>query len=227
MAESLLLGGVRIANGKFVAYMRKRATARTHFWGWSEGKRLNEGTQDNFFSTLLAIKQPLKLEDAFEVLFSADQLHEVFRQRFANSPAKGCDRLNGFQFEARAKGDLEAAARKLISGRFRFSPYLESLKIKGRDRNPRMVSIPTIRDRIVLNQLKTYLALAFPEFVPKNIASGLIREVTAKVRLLDPQISFACGCDVKDFYGSIQRARIEKIVATRVLDPRARTLVHR
>lgn len=163
----------------------------------------------------------------FEELFSPDALFDVFVRRFSSSPAKGCDRINGYQYEPRAKLDLQTASTKCLAGTFRFSPYLETLRTKGRDRLPRLISVPTVRDRVVLHQLKDLLALAFPDSVPKSIASGLVREVAASVAALQPKKHFACGCDVKDFYGSIRRERLNALLSKTINESRLLKLVAR
>jgi RNA-directed DNA polymerase len=168
-----------------------------------------------------------QLVSRFEELFTPDALFEVFVRRFASSPAKGCDRINGYQYEPRAKLDLQVVSTKCLAGTFRFSPYAETLRTRGRDRSPRLISVPTVRDRVVLHQLKELLALTFPNSVPKNIASSLVREVAASVAALQPKEHFACGCDVKDFYGSIRRERLNTQLARTIKEPRLLNLIAR
>jgi RNA-directed DNA polymerase len=123
--------------------------------------------------------QPSNSEpDLFKSLMSKDSLIETFNFVFSKSQSKGVDRLNGFQFSSRASEQLEIASRKCLDGTYRFSPYLEQLKLKGRGKEPRIVGIPCIRDRVVLNQLNKYLAQFFPKCVPKNIANSYVREIS-------------------------------------------------
>ena len=79
------------------------------------------------------VTSPEQQDQLFEQLFSPAQLTATFTAHFASSPSKGVDRLNGFQFVLQAVGDLTTASAGICAGRFRFSPYLEVLKAKGRD----------------------------------------------------------------------------------------------
>jgi RNA-directed DNA polymerase len=96
---------------------------------------------------------PIDDSTQFDTLFSAAALEAVFEEEFASTTGKGVDRLNGFQFALSAKVLLATASAKCLVGTYRFSPYLEVLKTKGRDKKPRLIGIPTVRDRVVLNQL--------------------------------------------------------------------------
>ncbi len=163
----------------------------------------------------------------FEELMDPTALEAVFYDKFNTSAGKGIDRLNGYQFFASRMVDLVSASQKCLDGTFRFSPYLEVLRPKGRDSKPRVISIPTIRDRVILHQLKTLLAEAFPDCVPRNMAGAIVREIAADLPKLDPQTTFVAGCDIKKFYDTLHHKRLLKHIAERITDPRAKTLVRR
>lgn len=163
----------------------------------------------------------------FKEQFDLDALVSTFRSKFIYSRSKGVDRVNGFQFKPLASDALAAASRKVFSGSYRFSPYLENLFVRGRGKVPRLISIPTVRDRVVLHQLKECLAHAFPECVPRNIASEHVRSLTAELANRQPDTTYICSCDIKDFYGSIDRTRLLKIVQTRVTHPLTISLIRR
>lgn len=148
----------------------------------------------------------------FDSLFSPDALYEAFKRRFSNSGVKGVDRRSGFHFSQIAAQELADASRKCLDGSFRFSPYLESLKSKGRGKAPRVIGIPTIRDRIVLHQLNRFLTFAFPDCVPRNVASSYVREIASDLKTCDRNEVWVCGCDIRTFYDSIRRDRLMKLV---------------
>ena len=72
----------------------------------------------------------------FDLLFSTTSLQTLFNAQFAHSIGKGTDRLNGFQFAIRAPAELAIASAKCKAGSYRFAPYLEVLKTKGRNKAP-------------------------------------------------------------------------------------------
>ena len=118
---------------------------------------------------------------AQEKLFKSSSLQNLYLMyipRDLVSPAaKGLDRINGMQYSNRARKELKKVSEKCLNGSFRFTPYLEKLKSKGRGKTV-VISIPTIRDRVVLKQLNVFLCEVFPNCVPKSIASTYIRSIS-------------------------------------------------
>lgn len=163
----------------------------------------------------------------FAALFSAAALKETFEADFATAEGKGTDRLNGFQFSSRATDELAVASTKCTSGQYRFAPYLENLKTKGRNKAPRLIGIPTVRDRVVLHQLNRFLAAIFPDRVPKNVASTYVRTIAADLKLRSPTDTWVCGTDIRTFYDSVQQERLLKVLGRRIKCKEALRLVER
>lgn len=159
-----------------------------------------------------------KITDAhlFEAMFSEQLLYELFYVSFARTTGKGIDRMNGFQYAMRAADELSTASAKCVAGTYRFAPYLEVLKTKGRNKEPRVIGIPTIRDRVVLSQLNRYLALVFPERVPRNVASTYVRQIAEEFTKLPLDDLSICSTDIKKFYDCIQRPRLHSLLAKRI-----------
>lgn len=178
-----------------------------------------------FRDELLLKDQEIDSTSLFEYMFSAASLQAVFNERFSSNAAKGIDRLNGFQFANRSIAELATASNKCMNGSFRFAPFLEKLKLKGRGKPPRVIGIPIIRDRVILHQLQKYLATIFPERVPKNVASTYVRKISDDMKLLDPSSTWVCSTDIKTFYDSIQPDRLNKEIAKKVKCSRALKLI--
>lgn len=178
-------------------------------------------------SAISEVKVAVAISDTelFRLLFSRESLIETFRASYETSQTKGVDRLNGFQFSGRSVDQLAIASTKCQSGHYRFSPYLETLKIKGRGKEPRIIGIPCVRDRVVLNQLKLFLAQIFPECVPRDIANSYVREISADLGKHPPETTFICGCDIKKFYDSIRREQLISILSKRIKCQEAIALV--
>ncbi len=82
--------------------------------------------------------------------FTIRSLNEIYKDRIRLNTTKGIDRLSGVQFEKQAKSHIKIIHEKCFKGTYKFSPYLELLRPKGRGKYPRVLAIPTVRDRIVL-----------------------------------------------------------------------------
>jgi RNA-directed DNA polymerase len=158
------------------------------------------------------------IDDAalFAALFSPAELHAVFEAKFASSTGKGTDRLNGFQFAARSVHELTIASAKCLSAQYRFAPFMETLKTKGRDKLPRVIGVPTIRDRVVLHQLNKFLSAVYPDRVPKNVASTYVRSIAADLQAKAGDDIWVCGTDIKTFYDSIQQDRLSRVLRKRI-----------
>lgn len=152
----------------------------------------------------------------FQQMFAHDELVRVFKDNFAKSNGKGVDRLNGFQFSLNAIGDLSIASAKCLVGIYRFTSFLEVLKTKGRDKSPRLIGIPTIRDRVLLHQLNKYLATIYPDRVPKNVASTYVRDIANDLKEKSLADTWVCGTDIQTFYDSIGRERLLRVLARRI-----------
>lgn len=161
----------------------------------------------------------------FDDLFSAKTLGEIFKEKFATTSGKGIDRLNGFQFAVYAEVELPTVSAKCLSGKYRFSPFLEVLKTKGRDKKPRLIGIPTVRDRVVLHQLNKFLAVLYTECVPKNVASTYVREISNDLNGRSPTETWICSTDIMTFYDSIRRDRLLKVLEKRIKSKSALKLI--
>lgn len=172
------------------------------------------------------LRSEVVTEIAFQELFQPSALLDAFSSNFADSRIRGVDRAAGPQFAPRAVTELVVASRKCLAGTYRFSPYLEVLKAKGRDKKPRIVGIPSIRDRVVLHQLNAYLGTVYPDSVPRNIASSFVRTLANDLQAQDVEETWVCGVDVKAFYDSIPHARLMKRLNNAKTSVRAQQLVH-
>lgn len=165
-------------------------------------------------------------EVLFKFLFSHSELMAAFDLNFKKSAGKGIDRINGFQFALRAGDELLGASARCISGGYRFSPYLESLKIKGRNKPPRLICIPTIRDRVIFHQLNRYLAALFPKSVPRSVASAYVRNIAVDLTANTTHDLWVCGTDIQTFYDDIQPSKLLKLLEEKVCWQALR-LIHR
>lgn len=152
----------------------------------------------------------------FKMLFSPAELEKAFKKRFATTTSKGIDRLNGYQFTLRSQNEFQITSTKLLAGTYRFSPFLEVLQPKARDKPPRLIGIPTVRDRVILHQLNKYLAKLYPERVPKSIASTYVRELTEDLQTRPLDTTWVCSTDIKTFYDSIKKDRMLSVLAKRI-----------
>jgi retron-type reverse transcriptase len=153
----------------------------------------------------LLFKHPLEIK--LEELFSIENINNVFVYRISGKSTRGIDGNTTISYDI--KKETEIINKKCVSGSYRFSPYLQKLISKGKGKFPRVISIPTIRDQIVIFILKEYLHLVFEECINNVLPNAYIRNICD---YLKSSATDDCLCyskfDVEDFYGSIDRDKL-------------------
>lgn len=158
----------------------------------------------------------------FKKVFLYRNLYRLYFEKIRETGAIGIDRVRPIRLEPRLKAELDIVTAKITAGTYTFTPYKEKLISKGRLVPPRLISIPTARDRIVLRGLCEFLTEIFPEAsltlpqvaidsLAKALASGLYSEYIK--------------IDLKNFYPSIPHAVIFRALKTRIRKPEILTLL--
>lgn len=168
----------------------------------------------------------IEQKEVFDKFFDPLNLILEYLNKFQDANSKGIDRINGHQFAKIAVHELTSASIKIKNGTYKFTPYLELLKIKGRGKSPRIVSIPTIRDRLILRKINIFLQEIFPESIPKSIASAYVRDLKSYLETLDKSDKWVLSTDIKTFYDSIKRDRLIKILKKRIISDEILELIN-
>lgn len=148
-----------------------------------------------------------ELDNDFSALFTEEHFREIF-QGMKYKKGGGRDRLTAFQYSQLHDDDFVEVPTKCLLGTFRFTPYNERLKLKGRSKLPRVISVPTIRDRIVLKVLNEYLQLKFPDAIRRKTANENIRDIDEYITEHEADVLTFTKYDLVDFYGSIQHKQL-------------------
>lgn len=157
--------------------------------------------------------------------FKIKSLNGIYNEKFSSSTTKGIDRVSGIQFKKQSKLQIKVINKKCLKGTYKFSPYLELLQSKGRGKAPRILAIPTIRDRIVLHALKDILCQIFPECVPRKLANTYIYEVKDFVSNRPPEEVGVLRADLENFYGSIDREKLFNKLRAKIKSLKILTLI--
>lgn len=147
-------------------------------------------------------------------LFSVDNVKLVFYSHIFPKGGVGVDRVSVFKFKDRIETEAEIISRKCIQGTYKFSPYLELLQSKGRGKAPRVISIPTVRDRIVLKIITSFLHDVFKENLARDLPNTVIKKIIRQISLLNSD-GFYIKLDLKNFYGSVCHDSLMKEISSR------------
>ncbi|MCP3804955.1 reverse transcriptase domain-containing protein [Allokutzneria sp. A3M-2-11 16] len=141
----------------------------------------------------------------FKRLTSQESLMSTFSEQVEKKSARGRDGVSPALFRENLNFSCEELSRKLRSGEHEFTQYRELLKSKGAGKPPRVVSVPTVRDRVALRAVAEVLGRVYPEF------KGSIPQ--AKVQLVKEALELGTydsfiRLDVKEFYPNISHERV-------------------
>ena len=165
-----------------------------------------------------ALDQPLPAEGHF----AAAHLAELFRSKIARSQATGKDGTRIGRFSEILDDEIQLIERKVLSNTYHFTAFKERLILRGAYREPRQISIPTVRDRLTLRALCQVLHT----YVPKSVGPSphsLVREVVSAIRN-DSQHQLFVRIDVKNFFPAILHHRLETELSHHGIDERMRQL---
>lgn len=147
------------------------------------------------------VENQLTVEDRF----SLENIISVFEEKLKNKSGRGIDGVNSLDFSERLIEISESISSKVLSGKYRYSPYLEILKSKGRGKSPRIISKPTIKDKLVLSLVKDELHDRFPDCISRKLPNVHIREIREFLESTDVSNLSFIKVDIKKFYDSISR----------------------
>ncbi|MFZ7338148.1 reverse transcriptase domain-containing protein, partial [Comamonas jiangduensis] len=127
-------------------------------------------------------------------------LLETYSTKIMGKQTVGRDRVTADRFEEIVRDEAEIISRKALSGAYAFTSYKQLLISKGVGKEPRVLSVPTQRDRLTLRCLCDFLFEVYPE-QKTQIPQKKIKEI--KEALASGTYSHFVKIDVKNFYPSI------------------------
>jgi RNA-directed DNA polymerase len=109
---------------------------------------------------------------------------------------------------------------RMRRGTYTFTPYREFLVSKGRNRVPRVISIPTVRDRLVLKVLSQVLHDLFGVSGPE-----IAQRMVGRISVQSPNWDGFVRIDLEDYFGSINHQLLLSSLKRRVRSGAVRRLV--
>lgn len=159
----------------------------------------------DLLSILNAVGGPLTQADHFK----AAHLQSLFRSKISKSQATGKDGVRIGRFEEILTEESLLIEKKIFSKTYKFTTFKERLILRGSDRPPRQISIPTVRDRLTLRAICQVLHSHKSETVGKT-PHELIRNVASAIRVGDQTTKSFVRVDVRNFFPSISHAILSR-----------------
>ena len=167
----------------------------------------------------LNLPPPLSLDP-----FAVDRLVDTYETFVRDGRARGRDGIAPEGLKGEIWQLCERISTKLQDGTYRFTRYREQLKLKDSGSKPRLLSIPTARDRIALRALAEHLGAASPRHRNKIPQHCVMDVFTA---LQDTPFDTYIRLDVRAFYSTIPHDYLEAALDAQLIAPNVRDIVMR
>lgn len=149
----------------------------------------------------------------FNKNFKTKNIKKVFEEDIRNKPSVGIDGITITTFEKKLDFEMDTINRKILNQTYNFSFYKEKLISKGREKLPRVISIPTIRDKIVLKSIFNTLSEIFSAELSNEIIHTTIDNIIQDIK--SKKYDSYIKLDMKDFYPSINHDILLKKVKSK------------
>ncbi len=94
-------------------------------------------------------------------LLEKNVIRQLFEDYIADGATTGRDGVTVKAFSENLDTEISLIIRKIQNETYKFTPYKEKLISKGAQKNPRQISIPTVRDKLVLKFLTNFLKAVY------------------------------------------------------------------
>ncbi|KMK99414.1 reverse transcriptase domain-containing protein [Rossellomorea marisflavi] len=155
----------------------------------------------------------------FKVLYEKENLKDLYEKTIHYNTASGIDRMVKRVFDQKVDLHLSVINRKVFDGTYKYTAYREKLFIKSKSSLPRVISIPTIRDKIVLKGLHKIIQESFS--IEQPLVQTVIGEMKNELKNFDSFIKI----DIKNFYDNINHHVLNKKLFKKIRKPIVKDLI--
>lgn len=156
----------------------------------------------------------MRTNNKFKEIFSFKYLQKLYRKKIEFKASPGIDKINKDVFSKRFDQEIDIIVRKTYAKTYNFSYYAERLISKGRDKCPRVLSIPTIRDKITLKAISEYLAFVYKDVANNELVHTKIHNV--KNDILSKKYDSFVKIDIINFFPTINHEKLLNIIKRRI-----------
>ena len=136
----------------------------------------------------------------FKQVFTKKYLKDIYQNNIRFNSATGVDRVNKNLFDKNLDNNIDIIYRKVHQGTYHFSQYKEKLISRGANKCPRVISIPTIRDKLTQCALSEILFDVYGKSIPflHKVIGDAIKSFNSRKN------NHYIRLDVKSFYPSVK-----------------------
>lgn len=167
----------------------------------------------------------MKLSEDFDHCFQSEYLKEYYKKYIQYGAQPGIDRVTYLNFNKYIETYIDTISRKVLNSTYNYTPYKEFLILKGRNQSPRQISMPSIKDKIVLSIVKDLLNKYFQDIIKSEFIKKKIRNVHGEFS--SDKYDCFIKIDMKDFYGSLNHKYLMNKLSTQISNKRLLYLIEK
>lgn len=153
--------------------------------------------------------------EEFHSCFSNELLKQQFEDKIRYRCSSGVDKIGINSFVDTLDSQVATIARKVTNGTYKFTKYDELLVSKGRNKPPRVISRPSIRDKLTLSVIHRFLQSAYHDEIDSRLIHSKINEISTKINTYTHFIKI----DIKGFYSNINHELLLKKLSEKLPGP--------
>lgn len=161
--------------------------------------------------------------ESFRKRFTKRNLNKTYEDKISGSGAIGIDKINGTNFKNTLSDNIQIITRKTKNDTYKFTVYKQKLISKGADSKPRVISIPTFRDRLTLRCLCDMLFDIYSSNINIDIPQVKIHNIQSAIEL--GEYNGYVKIDIKSFYASIDHNKLDLVLKHKILKPEVKNLI--
>lgn len=157
----------------------------------------------------------MKAYKVFRQIFTYSSLFEIYYKFIRHKRNVGLDKMTCDVFERNLDTNIESALNNVIDKNYRFTFYKARLISKGREKYPRVISIPSVRDRLILKSIHLLLARVYEDDTKNELVHTLISRLKTKIS----KYNYFLKIDIRNFYPSINHQKLTQILKRKIRKP--------
>jgi RNA-directed DNA polymerase len=165
------------------------------------------------------MKMSLPAYKHFKGMYQIENLKDLYEKTIHHNTASGIDRMVKRVFDKKIDTHLSIINRKVFNGTYKYTAYREKLFLKSKSSFPRVISIPTIRDKIVHKGLHKIIQESFS--IEQPLVQTVIGDMKNELKNFDSFIKI----DIKNFYDNINHCILDKKLSKKIRTPLVKNLI--
>lgn len=150
----------------------------------------------------------------FRQAYSETTLNQIYKEKVQYRASVGMDNISLKSFEKHLADNIQIISNKVLAGTYSFTRYREILISKGRGKEPRVISIPTIRDKLALAAYHSFLQSVFADTIEEPLLHTIVGSISKSV--LSGQYNGYVKTDITKFYSSINHSILLKKIKRKI-----------